>query len=108
MNITDLERLLGRSVVAARLATPADPTSEILALGNDYYYLWLDEDGTIRTTTEASPITPTRIVIDADSFLAGAVEREYPPQADSPETRSGWIIGITTDGRPIQVPTLAS
>lgn len=104
MHITELERLLGRTVIAARLATPADPSSEILVLGNDYYYVRLDEDGTMRTTAEASPTTATRIVIDADSFLAGVLEREYPPQPDSPQAHAGWMLGITSDGRPIQVP----
>jgi len=104
MHITDLEALFGTRAVTARLATDADPDSDVLVLGVDYAHLAIREGGYLHTSTETTPTTPTRIVIDADSFLFGEAQRANPPHPDSPEAQVGWALGITTDSKLIQIP----
>jgi hypothetical protein len=108
MHISALEELFGgRPAVAARAATDDDPTSEVLVLGIDFAYLHFDDDGKLGTRTEETGTSPSRIVVDADSFLAGAAQRESPPAPGTPGARDGWILAVSTGGNLLQIPAPA-
>lgn len=65
------EEAAGKAVLA-RPATPDDPTSEVMVLGEDFDYLVVGPGNELMTVDrDESPSAPARIVVDADSFLSG-------------------------------------
>ena len=80
------------TAVAARAAVAEDPTSDVLVLGTDFHYLAVDRDGAYqRVASGPTPDAPSRIVVDADSFLAGggripATRDEDPPLRNATTT----------------------
>lgn len=96
-----LETALGRPSLRARVATDEDPTSDVLILGVDFEYLKIEDDGLLTTHTEVGPANPARIVVDADSYLAGAVDRANPPTDGTGQ----WSVLAISRTAILQVPT---
>lgn len=98
-----LEQALGRPTVRARAATDQDAPSEILELGTDFEFLKIEDDGRLTTTLEVGPTTPIRIVVDADSYLRGAVDREHAAADGSGQ----WTIIALSRTAIIEIPVAA-
>ena len=62
-----------KRAVQARPARPDDDTSEVLVAGEGFFYLGCGDDGQFYKFETPPDGAPTRVVVDADSFLNGLV-----------------------------------
>lgn len=60
-----------KRAVQARPARPDDDNSDVLVAGEGFFYLGIQESGEIFKFDTTPDGAPTRVVIDADSFLSG-------------------------------------
>lgn len=102
-------RVRMREAILARRATDDDDTSDVLVVGRDFWYLAQDRSGKLVKVSVGDERlgAPERIVVDADSFLAGMAE---PAQREgsSPSQVGELIAGHETDGRLFRVQIAAS
>lgn len=97
-------RVRMREAILARAAIDVDETSDVLLVGRDFSCLAQDRAGGLVKVGIGNERVgaPTRIVIDANSFLAGMVD---PAQRDesSPAPLSELIAIHETNGRLFRV-----
>ncbi|MDQ1174142.1 hypothetical protein QE430_002449 [Microbacterium testaceum] len=93
-----------REAILARRATDDDDPSDVLLVGPDFRYLAQDRTGKlVRVSVGDERLgAPERIVIDADSFLAGMAAPAQRDESSPPQV--GELIAVhETDGRLFRV-----